>query len=40
MAPARGTPRKDRGLFGPDTIAWKVIGYVRAGRHSARARAA
>src|SRR5437763_5764562 len=27
MTPANGVARQDHGLFGPDTVAWKVIGH-------------
>jgi uncharacterized protein (DUF2236 family) len=50
MSPADGEP-SDRGLLGPDSVAWRVIGHpvvtvgglgeeVRAVRDSARALAA
>ncbi|HEV7362846.1 MAG TPA: hypothetical protein VGN71_00555 [Solirubrobacteraceae bacterium] len=27
MSPANGEQRQDCGLFGPDTVAWEVIGH-------------
>src|ERR1700710_2130408 len=27
MSPANGEQREDHGLFGPDTVAWKVVGH-------------